>query len=331
MQDLHHGQEIYLFFFKYGSNGIIGAIVSSLLIGSIIFLSCRLIKKYEIEDYYHFLDKINKTGSKIKFNKIISTIINMFLLISFYIMVAGFSAYISQELKVSALVGSILISSLAYITFKYNIEGIIKINTILIPIIIILIILFGIITINKTSNIKNLNISEDGKWIISSVLYGSYNSILLIPILITLKKYIKNNKQTILISAITISIIILLTISIFKILGSINIDISQIELPVIYMVSFMGKLYKILYGFIIISSIFTTAISSGYGFLTNCSKSQKKYKYLNLFICISGTLISGIGFSKLINFLYPLFGILGLMQIFFIIKSNFLLTIEKKM
>ena len=39
------GQEIYLFFFKYGINGIIGIIISSLILGIIISKTLRIIKE----------------------------------------------------------------------------------------------------------------------------------------------------------------------------------------------------------------------------------------------------------------------------------------------
>lgn len=327
---MHRGQEIYLFFYQFGYKGWIGIFISSFLMGGIIFLSFRLMKKYEIEDYYHFLEKINGNNSKLKLNKIIGSIINLFLLISFYIMIAGFSAYLSQEFRVPFIIGSLIITFLCYLTFQNNIEGMIKVNTILIPILIIFIIVFGMKSTSILSDIKPLEISGKGNWLLSAILYGSYNSILLIPILITLKKYIKGNKQSLIISTICVSIIILLATSIYNILTKINIEISKIELPVIYVISFMGKGYKIVYGLVMISSIFTTAVSSGYSFLANCSKSKRGYQYLNLFICISGILISNIGFSNLIIFLYPTFGVLGFIQIFLIIKSNYQLTIEKK-
>lgn len=326
---MHHGQEIYLFFFRFGNKGIIGAIISSLVIGGIIFLTFRLIRQKNITDYYEFLETINRTRTNVKFNKIISYIVNIFLLISFYIMIAGFSAYIFQELKISPIIGSTVIALLSYLTFGKNLEGIIKVNTFLIPILIAFIIMLGVISARGRTEVENMNIYEEGNWIISGVLYGSYNSIILIPILITLKKYIKNTYQTIMISSTTVFIIILLVISIYEILSKINIDISGIELPITYAVSFMGIGYKIIYSFIITSSIFTTAISSGYAFLNNISKTKKMYKYLNFFICISGILISGIGFSNLINYLYPCFGVLGLIQIILITKSNFKLSIEK--
>ncbi len=326
----HHGQEIYLFFFKFGYKGFIGAIISSLLIGIIIHLSFRLIKKNDIKNYTEFLKIINNKDNKNHINKLLNYIINIFLLITFYIMVAGFCAYVSQELKIPYFIGGVIISILSYITFRNNIEGIIKVNTILIPVITGFVILFGLMNIGRIDNIKNINISEGGNWILSSILYGSYNSIVLIPILIKLKDLIKSCKESLLTSIIIFFAIMLLVISIYLILMNINISIDEIELPVIYAVSFMGKGFKIIYGIIIVFAIFTTEVSSGYAFLTGCSTSKNMYNLLNIFICVSGILISKLGFSRLINILYPLFGFLGLLQIFYIIKSNFKQAIEKK-
>jgi len=326
---LHHGQEIYLFFFKYKENGIVGGLISALIIGLIIFLSFRIIREFKITEYYQFLETINKKKSKINFNKLISCFINLFVLISFYIMIAGFASYISQQFNLPVFIGSIIIAFFAFITLNKNIEGIIKVNTILIPILIMFIFIIGIIYGNNELQINRFNTYENINWLLSAILYSSYNSILLIPILINLKKFITENNQIVIISIIIFFIIILLIISIYRILNKINVDISTIELPVIYAINFLGNRYKIIYGFIIISSIFTSAISSGYAFLSNFSKSKEMYKYLNLFICISSIFISNVGFSKLINFLYPTFGIFGLVQIFLIIKSNYKLTIEK--
>lgn len=64
----------------------------------------------------------------------------------------------------------------------------------------------------------------------------------------------------------------------------------------------------------------TTAVSSGFGFLNNISKNKKIYKRYNTLICIIAIFIGKLGFSNLVNNIYPMFGILGLIQLFLIIK-----------
>lgn len=89
--------------------------------------------------------------------------------------------------------------------------------------------------------------------------------------------------------------------------------INNLELPIIEITKQFGNIYSVIYGIIILIAIFTTAISSGYGFLKNLPK--EKYNIATLFICASSILIVPIGFSKLVGLLYPIFGVLGIMQI----------------
>ena len=49
------GQEIYLFFYRYGLNGIIGLILCSGLIGIIIYKTFLIIYKNKITTYEEFL------------------------------------------------------------------------------------------------------------------------------------------------------------------------------------------------------------------------------------------------------------------------------------
>lgn len=188
------GQEILSFFNKYGEYGIIGLILSLFLIATIIYKTFKVNIEKNINTYRQFIGKI--IPNKLKQNKIliftISNIINIFLLISFNVMVAGFSTFFLQEFSISRIAGSIIIAIITYITFLGNINGVIKVNTCLIPTILVLILLLGIKKINTFQIIET---KTNTYWIISSILYASYNSICLIPILISLKKYIKTKKE----------------------------------------------------------------------------------------------------------------------------------------
>lgn len=91
-------------------------------------------------------------------------------------------------------------------------------------------------------------------------------------------------------------------------------------MPLIEITMQFGIIFKYIYGFVIIASIFTSAISAGYSFLGNVSKTKRSYEIILLIICITGVVVSNIGFSKLVEMLYPLFGILGLIQIWMLLK-----------
>lgn len=317
---MHHGKEIYLFFGKYQIYGIIGIIVSSSLMGIIIYKVLLITKKNKIENYEQFIDHLN-INKKVK--DIIKIIIQTFLLISFYVMIAGFSAYFSQELHIPSYIGTTIIVILCYIIFMGNIERLMKVNEILVPILIITIVL--LIFQNKES-FSMLETHTKGQSIIQAIwdaiLYTSYNSIVLIPILLPLSKKLKQKTSIITVSSLCGVILAILAISIFGLLLKINIDINLIELPTVYVAGMMGRGYKIIYGIIILVSIYTSAISAGYGFLEKYQKNPKQYKKIAILICMMAFLVANIGFTTLVNILYPICGMLGLIQIILIIKKG---------
>lgn len=342
------GQEIYVFFFSHGLYGLIGLFISGIILGTIISKTLKIIKENNIENYKQFLNVIINTSKKIKQNKkfintkikndnskfklrnenskvakSINFIVNAFILVTFFIMIAGFGTYFSQEFGINQILGSSILAIITYIVLNKNVKGVVKANEIIVPILIILVIIIGLINFKEIQifQIKNYLIANyEISFILDSILYASYNSILLIPVLITLNKYIKSKKNVKIISIVSSMIIIVLSTLIFFILTKVDVNIENLEMPAVYVVSNMSKLLKNIYGFIILGSIFTTAISLGISFLQNIEKNKKSYTQIALIMCITSVIVSKIGFSNLVNLLYPIFGYLGLLQIWKILR-----------
>ncbi|MCI8640412.1 MAG: hypothetical protein HFJ59_00830 [Clostridia bacterium] len=134
-----------------------------------------------------------------------------------------------------------------------------------------------------------------------------------------MKKYIFNQKHIKKISIIVTIIISILLITIYLLL--INIDISNLEMPAVYAINKICPYLKNIYGITILIAIFTTAISVGISFLQNTCKTQKDFNIKCILICITAVLFSQIGFSNLVNILYPVLGGLGLIQIIQILRK----------
>jgi len=109
---------------------------------------------------------------------------------------------------------------------------------------------------------------------------------------------------------------------IFLLLIRVDVDITKLEMPVVYVVSNMVKGLNGFYGVIILGAIFTTAISLGISFLQNTAKNKKSYTQIALIMCITSVIVSKFGFSNLINLLYPIFGYFGLIQILKLASKN---------
>lgn len=309
------GQEIYLFFYQYGKNGINGIIISSILIGIVIYKVLILCEREEIKNYKSFLNIFFQ--NEIKLN-ICNTVITTFILITFYVMIAGFGAYFEQQFDINHLLGSVLLSTICYFVFLKNVSGLIKLNQIVVPILIGSLLIIGINTIQFKNiyNISNYVITNSSwKWILDSILYSSYNTILLIPVIIAVRKFVSNQKERLILAIVTILIVIVLTSIIFFMLSQIDVIIENLEMPVVYVVSKISEMFKYIYGFIILSSILTTSTSLGTSFLENVASDEKRCRRYALYICLSAILVSNIGFSNLVSVLYPIFGYIGLVQI----------------
>ena len=309
---MHHGQEINIFFYAYGLKGIYGIFLTAILISVIIYKTLIISKKYNIDNYDDFLNKIIK---KKIIRKIIKLIINIFLLFSFYIMVAGISAFLNQQFNLNKVFCSIIFCAFCFFIFNKNIEKMIKINSILVPIIILIFLIFGLKNINYLYNQKIIEIKNN--WIISAIIYTSYNTITLIGLTGMLNKYLKNKKECLITSIITGVSIFILAFIIFILLVNLK---EKVEIPILYISNIFGGIYKYLYCIMIFFSIFTTAISDGITFLKNVSESNQNISItINFIICVTAIPFSLFGFSNLVNIIYPIFGIIGLLQIIFIL------------
>jgi len=320
VRDLHLGQEIILFFQRFGLIGLIGIVFSNLITSFVIYKVFSIICVNNIHSYKNFLETI--IGKNSKLSLVINIIVNSFLLISFYIMLAGFGAYFLQEYGISPYIGATIGGILNFIIFCGDVKWIVKSNQILIPFLILCIILLGIVNQNQI----RWELAKDTdilKGVINSITYASYNSILFIPILVSMKDYIKSKKQIKIVSIFSFLIFTMLSLILFFLLNSFKIDSSTIQIPLLYIAGKSGKSFQYLYGGVILTAILTSAISVGYGLLNNISKSKRNYLLFNLILCITSILISQIGFSNLVEILYPLFGYLGLLQIIMVFRKKY--------
>lgn len=312
------GQEIFSFFYIYGKNGIYGILIMSILIGIFIYKSLKIIYQKQVYNYNDFLNLFIKNT---KTRNVILWIVNVLLLVSFYIMVAGFGAYFEQEIGINRIIGSIVLNLLCVIVFFSNIKGVLKASNLIVPFLIFFIFFIGIKNIVQIRTIDFYQMKNN--WILSMLIYNSYNFILLMPVLISLKMQITKEKNIKKVSILVTIIILILSISIFFLLLNANIkEIENQEMPIVYIISNYFNKYKKIYAFIVLASIFTTAISVGIGFLQNISKNSNSYPQFVLFMCITSLLMSNIGFSKLLNFIYLVFGYIGILQIVIIFFIN---------
>lgn len=307
------GQEIASFFNRFGNWGLYGSIISSLLFGIIIAFVLVVIDKKKISTYDDLICN----------NKILRFIIEAFLYICFCIMISGVGAFFKQQFGISQILGSMIGASICLLVFSYRFKGLELFNSVLVPLIIvgIAIVGFGKYDASTFKNISySLPKSFTDSWWLASILYVSYNSLVLIPILITFKSYNLRKKDCYTIAILSFVIFGTLGVLLFNVIDMFYPQILSFELPTLKLAEILGLPIKIFYGIIILSAIFTTAISCGFAFL---EMKDTKYNLKAVLICVSSVVFSSIGFSELVNIMFPIFGYLGILQLIIIIYRTF--------
>lgn len=316
------GKEIYIFFYRSDLLGFLGLLISCIIIGFVVYKVFIIIHREQIVNYDQLLMYIFKNKKQ---KNLIKKIIHLYLLISFCIMVSGFADFIKQEFFVSKIISYLfLLLFCIYIFFK-DIEGIAKVNTIIIPICVIFIIFLIINKVNISFVFSDGYTNYVGsffKLIIMAILYANYNLLTIIPLLIEVNKMIKDRGDSrkkkikgisfiFSLIAFVLSSVILISLMYAEYIG--QVSILNMQMPMIEIVEIFNPFFKYIYSMIICFAIITTAISSGYNYLKNGGK--KIYLILISFVFIQ------FDFSNLISFFYPIFGVIGIVQNIKLIKK----------
>ena len=316
------GKEVFNFFTCYFNYGLISIFIFGILLFLLINKCLNIKSTLNINSYNEFIFYLEK---KYKFfnHNFFLFIINIFLASSFYIMISALASLFDYQFNVAKFITILWSIFICYsIFYKKNINFIYIINTILMPILLIFMVSLCLCNINL-NNISFDNAYTNSNLIISifmGLLYFSYNSLLLIPIIFDLKN-IENKKNNFKISLFFSFIIFLITLLINLLLLSFYNLIYNLELPILYISNSSLKIFSFVYFFVILSAIFTTMISSGYSFISNFSKNNFNIKLI-IFLIFS-YIFCLFSFSDLINFFYPIFGLLGFIQIFLILVDRY--------
>lgn len=315
------GKEIFNFFTIYSFNGLISIFIFSLFLFLLIYKCLNLKINLKLNSYYDFLLYLEK---KYKFFsvKIFLFIINVFLASSFYIMISALSSLFDYQFNIAKFITIIWTIFICYCIFRNkNINFIYLINSVLIPVLILFVVLLCVFNIK----LNNINFYESNscfgffKAFYMGILYFSYNSLLLIPIVFDLKITKKINSLK---TSLSFSLIIFfITFLINLLLLSFYDLVYNLELPVLFISNSSSKIFSYFYFFVFLSAILTTMISSGYSFIINFKENRFKIK-LFAFLLFSFVFYF-FSFSDLIDFFYPFFGVLGFVQIFLILFDKY--------
>ncbi len=316
------GKELYFFFGKYHSFGIFTLFLTSILFIIILNKQLIIIKSNKLEQYHDF--------SNIVFNKKISSFIEtislFFLFATISTMMSAFCKTLELSFSINIFISQILIFAITLYFIINGIEKIVVLNTFLTPIMFIGIVIISIYILNFNSieTFNDLYSSSKNYTLafIFSLLYLSFNSLNTIPMMCNLIDYI-DSKKTIYFSSIISGLILFILGLLLLFPMIINVDIIKTaSLPILTLLNNSNFFIEYIYVLILILAIISTLISSTISFIFTIEKKLtiNNNLYLKIITLLLALFLSNLGFENFVNFVYPLFGLLGLVQIYYILK-----------
>jgi uncharacterized membrane protein YkvI len=315
---LASGREIVQFFTSYGYKSFIGIA----LCGVIYILICSIISTISIKHNLKSYNELIMLISPGFLGKATDIITSAFLVSGAAIILAGSGDLIREYFGISRWIGIIIMVILTLIILLRDTQGLIEINSIIVPSLIIVLCTVFILYLIFAKDLLNLDylktVAHPNKnWAISTLLYVGFNILSSSGVIVPLSLEIKSIKQ-IHLGIILGALVLTLLCGMINLMLMLNVPyIYKYSIPLLYVANPFGNLIQIMLLIIIWLEMFSTEVSDVFSVGKTMSNvfniSYKKSVFIILAIAIP---ISQFGFVNLIKVLYPAFGFISLIFIF---------------
>lgn len=314
---LASGQEITNFFTAYGPLSFLGIIACGVFY---VFMG-RILAKISIKHQLNSYSDVIKVISPSYLGKITGIITTLYLLSSASIILAGCGALINQFFGIPKIIGSLIMLSIAIFFLLRGTNGLIEVNSIIVPTLvttITLITIFYFIFAKDMLTIEHIMSFEPQKQglTLSTILYAGFNVLCCSGVLVPLSNETKNSKTMgygIAVGALGLTVLC----TMINLLLTINQPyIYNYEIPLLFLAQRFGNIIQALLLVVIWLEMFSTEVSDVFSIGKTIEQTFNIDFKKGIFIVLAIALpISLLGFSNLITHLYPFFGLLSLLFI----------------
>ncbi|MDP4097710.1 hypothetical protein OIN60_13110 [Paenibacillus sp. P96] len=316
------GQEILQFFTRFGSLATATIMLSTIIfiwLGTRLMLIAHEISARSYEDV-----NLHLFGPKA--GKWISWITLIILLGVNSVMLAGSGSVFMEHLHLNYQSGLLLTLLCTYLLLSKGMHAILQMNSILVPVMMLLSLLLIISTLNTPNYDNFIIIKTDHNPILvwlAPILYTSFNLSMAQAVLVPLGSQTAS-KSTIRWGGVLggVGVGIMLMAAHFAMSAQMP-GIQQFEIPMGNVAIQLGIAVQTVYMIMIFLEIFSTFVADIYGLTLQLQQYVRvSPRIITLFIMLVCFLISQFGFSPLLSFLYPIFGLISLFWIGMLIYSG---------
>jgi uncharacterized membrane protein YkvI len=308
------GQEIVQFFCSFGIPGIFGVVISAALFGYFGWIIMDIGRSFKADSYRVV---IHHAGGRI-LGSFIDALILIFLFGALSAMLAGAGAMFSQMLSLPAFTGSLVMACITALTVISGFNGVLNAISFISPLLILSVIGISVISFFSPSaqavSYSAAQTTPIGHWLLSSLLYVSYNTVASVAVLAPLGIQAldrRSLRRGAILGGAGLGIgMLCIFFTLFRRSGATNPS----EVPMLKTASEISVVLGILYAVVLFAEVYTTAVGNLFGLVSRFGLSSRRKNILVILaVVFLALLLSLTGFSSLIRCLYPAVGILGLL------------------
>ena len=321
------GRECWQFFGVFGNKGYYGAAAATVCF---VLLACMLTyiaRSKNTADLGRLISPFD--------NKYIDGIIGWILAVIYYSMIIAMTAaggsLLNQQFGISKVTGGIIIAVLCIVTVLGDFERVSKIFRLIVPVLFVV----GIVTILLTIHADfGQSGPVDGykpgrmspNWLVSALVFMAYNTLGMITMAGSCAVNARDKKNAYTGAVCGTLCLGGLTILLLRALLSDMAFSSALDLPMLGFSARLSPVLNVLYAVILYGAVYSTGASTYYGFSTKLPSGNIK-KFIIVGGAAAGFLLGLTGFKRLVEFLYPAQGYIGIVFIVLII-INFIREIR---
>jgi len=314
------GRELIQYFVSFGRIGLWGLIVAGVFFALTGWAVLDICRRQGIENYSGLMKYL--MGDKI--GPIMEGLVVGFLFCLFVAMLAGAGATARQAFDLPFTLGAVVIGLVVFAVLCFGLDGIVKFNVILAPFMLIGGIFIGLFSFFTYTNpvFAGGGHSFGFAWFLSAVVYASYNLVTGVPVLAATSGMAVTKRDAWFGGVVGGGIITILGISMSLPLFLYYADVITLEIPFFYIASGYGAGFSALYLAVLITALLTTAACNAFAVLQWFEgRGYTNKVWIAAVLCLAGVLASHVGFSNIVAYVYPLFGLIGVFKISVILFS----------
>lgn len=306
------GQEIQQFFARFGVWGLVGIIFSAGLFALLGWMMLDLQERWKIRSYAGFFQKLlgGYWGKKADF------LVSILLFMGMLAMLSGSGAVFREYFGLSPWLGIILTSLVVFLALWFRGEGVLWINSVLIPLKFLLCLGIALAAILWADGGEGEGVAIAANplvknWAQSALLYVSFNLTLAVVVFASLGSEVQvpGARLGAIMGGIALGVFAM-------VIGAALLkfpEVHSLEIPMVAVAGKLGNLAAFLYVIVLWLAMTTAAIGNGFSLVMRIVDTGRFNYEKAMFLLFAGILpLSGVRFSTLVQVAYPVFGYLGL-------------------